>query len=81
MHKRQNWNFCRTELAAKQVGIVQSAITTCRLLEIDVCTYPVDVPQRVGPHPAPRLAELTPRLWKQHSAANPLRSTLHTLAA
>ena len=54
MHKRQNWNFCRTELAAKQVGIVQSAITTCRLLEIDVCTYPVNVPQRVGPHPAPR---------------------------
>ena len=33
--------------------------------------------QRVGQHPAARVAELTPRLWKQHFAANPLRSDLH----
>jgi hypothetical protein len=78
---RKNWNFCWTELGAKQVGIVQSLITTCRLHEIDVYTYFVDVLQRVGQHPAARVAELTPRLWKQHFAANPLRSALHTLAA
>jgi hypothetical protein len=81
MHNRKNWNFCWTELGAKQVGIVQSLITTCRLHEIDVYTYLVDVLQRVGQHPAARVAELTPRLWKQHFAANPLRSALHTLAA
>jgi hypothetical protein len=78
---RKNWNFCWTELGAKQVGIVQSLITTCRLHEIDVYAYLVDVLQRVGQHPASRVAELTPRLWKQHFAANPLRSALHTLAA
>jgi transposase len=78
---RKNWNFCWTELGAKQVGIVQSLITTCRLHEIDVYTYLIDVLQRVGQHPAARVAELTPRLWKQHFAANPLRSALHTLAA
>jgi hypothetical protein len=78
---RKNWNFCWTELGAKQVGIVQSLITTCRLHEIDVYTYLVDVLQRVGQHPAARVAELTPRLWKQLFAANPLRSALHTLAA
>ena len=78
---RKNWNFCWTELGAKQVGIVQSLITTCRLHEIDVYTYLVDVLQRVGQHPAARVAELTPRLWKQHFAAKPLRSALHTLAA
>jgi hypothetical protein len=78
---RKNWNFCWTELGAKQVGIVQSLITTCRLHEIDVYTYLVDVLQRVGQHPAARVAELTPRLWKQHFAANPLRSALHTRAA
>ncbi len=78
---RKNWNFCWTELGAKQVGIVQSLITTCRLHEIDVYTYLVDVLQRVGQHPASRVAELTPRLWKQHFAANPLQSALHTLAA
>lgn len=78
---RKNWNFCWTELGAKQVGIVQSLITTCRLHQIDVYAYLVDVLQRVGQHPASRVAELTPRQWKQHFAANPLRSALHTLAA
>lgn len=78
---RKNWNFCWTELGAKHVGIVQSLIVTCRLHGIDVYTYLVDVLQRVGQHPAVRVAELTPRQWKLHFAANPLRSALHTLAA
>jgi transposase len=78
---RKNWNFCWTELGAKHVGIVQSLITTCRLHDIDVYTYLVDVLQRVGQHPAARVAELTPRLWRKHFAANPLRSALHDLAA
>jgi len=77
---RRNWTFCWTELGAKNVGIVQSLIATCRLHELDVYTYLVDVLQRVGQHPASRVAELTPRLWKQHFAANPLRSVLDTLA-
>jgi transposase len=77
---RRNWLFCWTELGAEQVGIIQSLITTCRLQGIDPYTYLVDVLQRVGQHPASRVAELTPRLWKQHFAANPLRSDL-TLAA
>ncbi len=41
---------------------------------IDLYTYLVDVLQRVGQHAAARVAELTPRLWKQHFADNPLRS-------
>ncbi len=60
---------------------MQSLISTCRLHEIDVYAYLIDVLQRVGRHPASRVAELTSRLWKQHFAANPLRSALHTLAA
>jgi transposase len=56
-------------------------IVTCRLQGIDPYTYLVDVLQRVAEHPASRLAQLTPRLWKQHFAASPLRSALHTLAA
>jgi len=78
---RKNWNFCWTELGAKHVGIVQSLIVTCRLHGIDVYTYLVDVLQRIGQHPAARVAELTPRQWKLHFAANPLRSALHTLVA
>jgi transposase len=74
---RRNWLFTWTELGAEHVGIVQSLIVTCRLHGIDPYTYLVDVLQRVGQHPAARVAELTPRLWKQHFAANPLRSDLH----
>jgi transposase len=76
---RKAWNFCWTELGAKHVGIAQSLIVTCRLHGIDPYTYLVDVLQRVALHPASRVAELTPRLWKQHFAHSPLRSDLHTL--
>ncbi len=76
-HERRNWLFCWTEVGAQHAGIVQSLITTCRLHGIDPYTYLVDVLQRVGTHPAARVVELTPRLWKQHFAASPLRSALH----
>ena len=75
---RKNWIFCWTEVGAKHAGIVQSLIATCRLQGIDPYTYLVDVLQRVGQHPASRVAELTPRLWKSTFADNPLRSDLHT---
>jgi transposase len=56
---------------------VQSLIVTCRLHGIDPYTYLVDVLQRIGEHPASRVAELTPRLWKTLFADKPLRSDLH----
>jgi transposase len=76
---RKNFLFCWTELGAEHVGIVQSLIVTCRLQGIDPYTYLVDVLQRVGEHPASKVAELTPRLWKTLFAANPMRSDLHCL--
>ena len=78
---RKNWNFCWTELGAEHVGIMQSLIVTSRLHGIDPYTYLVDVLQRVAIHPAARVAELIPRLWKTHFAANPLRSTLQILSS
>jgi transposase len=77
---RKNWLFCWTELGAKHVGIVQSLLVTCRLHDIDPYDYFVDVLQRVGQHPASQVHQLTPRLWKQLFAANPLRSDLYDLA-
>lgn len=73
---RKNWLFCWTEVGAKQVGIVQSLLVTCKLHDIDPYDYLVDVLQRVGEHPASRVHELTPRLWKQLFAHQPLRSAL-----
>jgi len=78
---KKNWMFCWTEVGARHAGIVQSLIATCRLHDLDPTTYLVDVLQRVAQHPASRVAELTPRLWKQHFAANPLRSDLHSHVA
>jgi Transposase IS66 family/IS66 C-terminal element len=74
---RRNWLFTWTELGAKHVGIIQSLLTTCCLYEISPYDYLVDVLQRVGVHPATRVTELTPRLWKQQFASSPLRSDLH----
>jgi hypothetical protein len=66
------------ELAARDVGIAQSLIVTCRLHRVDPYDYLVDVLQRVGTHPADGVDELTPRRWKTPFAAKPLRSPLHT---
>jgi len=74
---RKSWLFCWTELGAEHVGIIQSLIATCRLHDVNPYDYLVDVLQRVGTHPASRVAELTPRLWKEHFADSPLRSDLY----
>lgn len=74
---RKNWNFCWTELGAKHVGIIQSLLVTCKLHGVNPYDYLVDVLQRVGQHPASRVHELMPRMWKTLFAANPLRSALY----
>nr|WP_206604792.1 transposase domain-containing protein [Kineobactrum sediminis] len=76
---RRNWLFSWTEIGAEQVGIIQSLLVTCRLHGVNPYEYLVDVLQRVGTHPASRVEELTPRLWKTIFADNPLRSDLETL--
>jgi len=73
---RKNWLFCTTEVGAEYLGQVQSLLLTCRLHDVDPFTYLVDVLQRLQVHPARRVQELTPRLWKAHFAAQPLMSML-----
>jgi transposase len=73
---RKNWVFCRTELGAEHVGIVQSLIVTCKMQGIDPTIYLVDVLQRVVIHSANKAEELAPRAWKDLFAENPLRSDL-----
>ncbi len=76
---RRHWLFCWTELGAKQAGIIQSLMVTCKWQGIDSYAYRVDVLQRVGQHPANQVIELTPRMWKKKFADNPLRSDLKVL--
>ena len=73
---RKNWLFCWTEVGARYVGVFQSLLATCRLQGVDPYTYLVDVLQRVDSHPANDVAALTPRLWKDRFAAEPLRSAI-----
>ena len=73
---RKNWMFCWTELGAKQVGIIQSLLVTCKLHGINPHIYLMDVLQRISQHPSSRVMELTPRIWKEKFADNPLCSDL-----
>jgi hypothetical protein len=74
---RRNWLFCWSELGAAHVGVIQSLISTCKLQDVDPYAYLVDVLQRVDVHPANDVIALTPRLWKEKFAANPMRSDLY----
>jgi transposase len=73
---RRSWLFCWSELGAKQVGIIQSLLVTCKLQGINPYTYLVDVLQRISQHPASKAVDLTPRVWKERFADNVLKSDL-----
>ncbi len=73
---RKNWLFCWTEVGAKYTGVAQSLISTCVLHDVDPFTYLVDVLQRLETHPSAKVHELTPRLWKEKFAENPIPATL-----
>lgn len=73
---RKNYLFCWSELGAEQLGILQSLLVTCRLQEINPYHYLVDVLQRVSMHPASKVEELTPRIWKEKFGDNFLTSDL-----
>jgi transposase len=74
---RKNWMFCWTELGAEQTGVLQSLISTCKLHGVDPYAYLTDVLLRVNTHPASRVIELTPRIWKEMFGHQPLRSDLY----
>ena len=76
---RKNWLFCWTEVGAEYVGHIQSLLVTCKLHGVDPYTYLVDVLQRIDSHPVKDVQLLTPRLWKENFAQNPMRSDIDRL--
>jgi transposase len=54
--------------------VTQSLLSTCRVQGIDPYTYLVDVLHWTGRHPAKDVTLLTPRLWKENFAGDPLQS-------
>jgi transposase len=73
---RRNWLFCWTEAGAEDLAVIQTLMVTCRLQGVDPYTYLVDVLQRISVTPNRDIADLTPRLWKEKFAANPMRADL-----
>ena len=73
---RNNWKFCSTEAGGRNVAIMQTLLSTCTIHELDHYDYLCDVLQRIETHPVRDVHLLTPRLWKQHFSAAPMRSPL-----
>lgn len=73
---RKNWMFHVTEVGARYAGMFYSLIESCKLVDVNPTVYFVDVLQRIDTHPAIDVHLLTPRLWKEHFAGQPLVSDL-----
>jgi transposase len=68
---RANWLFVGSDQGGKTAAVLFSFTATCKLLGIDSFAYLRDVLGRLPTHPAERLEELLPHLWKAaQKAAN-----------
>ena len=66
---RKNYLFAGSAEGGKRAAILYSLVVSCKRLEINPNEYLRDVIERVATHPNRRIAELTPRGWKQARAA------------
>jgi hypothetical protein len=64
-------------VSSQTASIRCSFCSTGKLHGIDPYTYLTDVLLRISEHPASQVADLTPRVWKETFAAEPLRSDLY----
>jgi transposase len=62
---RKNWMHIGNEAAAKRTAVLLTLVNTCKAYHINPFEYLRDVIERVSTHPMSRIAELTPRIWKQ----------------
>ena len=71
---QRNWLFAFTEFGAENLGIINGLLATCEMQGVDPRTWLIDVLLRIDTHPADRVEELTPRLWKTLFADAPMTS-------
>ncbi|MBN2489545.1 MAG: IS66 family transposase [Planctomycetes bacterium] len=62
---RKNYLFVGSPQGGEAAAVLYSLITTCKRLGINPWVYLKDVIERVASHPMARIAELTPRGWKE----------------
>jgi len=73
---QRNWLFAWTEVGAENLGIINGLLATCEMQGVDPRIWLTDVLLRIDTHPADRVEELTPRLWKTLFADAPMTSDI-----
>jgi hypothetical protein len=61
---RKAWLFAGSQLAGKRAAVVMNLVQSAKLNGHDPHAYLRDVLQRLPTHPASRIEELLPHLWK-----------------
>jgi len=72
---RKNWLFAGSEGGAENAAILFSVIVSCKLAGVDPFAYLRDVLVCIHTHPAGRIHELIPRVWKERFATPPSPDT------
>jgi hypothetical protein len=75
-----NWLFSSTKVGARHIGVIQSLLVNSRLHDINPYVCLVDTLQRINQHPDSRVDELTPEVWKETFASEPLLSDLQRVS-
>jgi len=65
---RKNYMFAGSEAGAWRASIIYSLVASCKLNGIDPFAYFNDVIRRVSTHPAGKIDELLPGIWKKAKA-------------
>ena len=61
---RRNWLFAGSVAGGEAAATVYTLLESCKAVDVDPASYFVDVLNRVATHPASRVEELTPALWR-----------------
>jgi len=61
---RENWLHLGSDKGGRTAAVLTSLVHSCRSLGIEPFAYLRDVLDRVSTHPASRIAELLPDVWK-----------------
>jgi len=69
---RKNYLFMGSDKGGSRAAILYTLIRTCERHDVNAWEYMRDVLVRIGTHPASRIDELLPHLWKPAAAPQPL---------
>lgn len=65
---RKNWLFAGSPQAAQWLAIFYSIVATCKLNNINIYDYFVDVLPKISDYPANKISDLVPTVWNKNRA-------------